>query len=70
MVRGQLVPNRSKSDHLLDANTSKPVTYSLTSRTSTNSQPIQAVSTAYYLGPLLNSGSGVDDNVARAPKKA
>ncbi len=50
--------------------TSNPATYSLTSRTSLNAHPIQTVSSVRDLGLLLNTGFSVDDNIARATKKA
>ncbi len=49
--------------------TSNGVTYSLTSRTSANAQPIQTVNSVRDLGILLNDGFSVDDNVAGATKK-
>ncbi len=65
----ELILNPSKKEHLPFGDTSKPVTYSLTSRTSTNTQLIQTVSTAPELGLLLKTGFSPDDNVAVLPKK-
>ncbi len=49
--------------------TSNSVTYSLTSRTSANAQPIQTVNSVRDLGILLNNGFGAEYNVAHATKK-
>ncbi len=62
-----LIP--SKSEHLPIGDTSNPVAYSLTSRTSPNAQPIQTVSSVRDLGLLLNTKFSADDNAARATKK-
>ncbi len=61
--------NPSKREHLPVGDTSNPVTYSLTSRTSFNAQPIQTVSSVRDLKLLLNAEFSVDDDVARATKK-
>ncbi len=66
----ELILNPSKKEHLPFGDTSNPVTYSLTSRTSNNAQLIQTVSTAPELGLLLKTGFSPDDNVARTTKKA
>ncbi len=66
----ELIFNPSKSEHLPIGNTSNPIAYSLTPRTSPNAQPIQTVSSVRDLGLLLNTGLSADDNVARATKKA
>ncbi len=66
----ELILNPSKSEHLPIGDTSNPVAYSLTSRTLPNAQPIQTVSSVRDLGLLLNTGFSVNDNVARATKKA
>ncbi len=69
MVRGlELILNPSKSEHLPIGDTSNPGTYSLTSRTSPNAQPVQTVSSVRDLGLLLNTDFSADDNVARATK--
>ncbi len=70
MVRGLGVNPQPKSEHLPIGDTSNPVAYSLTSRTSPNAQPVQMVSSVRDLGLLLNTGFSADDNVARATKKA
>ncbi len=66
----ELIINPSKSEHLPIGDTSNPVAYSLTSRTSPNAQPIQTVSSARHQRLLLNTGFDADDKVARAIKKA
>ncbi len=66
----ELILNPSNSDHFPIGDTSNPVAYSLTSRTSPNAQPVQTVSSVRDLGLLLNTGFSADDNVARATKKA
>ncbi len=66
----ELILNPSKSEHLPIGDTSNPVAYSLTSRTSPNEPPVQTVSSVRDLGLLLNTGFSADDNVARATKKA
>ncbi len=65
-----LILNPSKSEHLPTGDTSNPATYPLTSRTSPNAQPIQAVSSVHDPGLLLNTAFSADDKVARATKKA
>ncbi len=71
MVRGlELILNPSKSGHFPIGDTSNPATYSSTSRTSPNAQPIQTVSSVRDLGLLLNTGLNADENVARATKNA
>ncbi len=64
-----LILNPSKSEHLPGGDTPNPVTNSLTSRTSSNAHPIQAVSAARDLGLLLNAEFSADVNFARATKK-
>ncbi len=68
----KLIAPRKQADALqssLFANPQpNPATPSLTTRTSPNPQPIQAVSSVRNLGFLLNTGFSVDD-VARATKK-
>ncbi len=54
---------------MISGDASNPVIYCLTSRISSNADPIQTVSTVRDLGLLLNTGSSADDNVARATKK-
>ncbi len=66
----ELILNPSKSEHLPIGDTSNPVAYSLTSRTSPNAQPVQTVSSVRDLGLLFNTNFSADDNVARATKKA
>ncbi len=68
MVRGfyELILKPYKSEHLPDGDTSNPVAFSLTSRTSPNAQPVQTVSFVRDLGLLLNTGFTENDNVARA----
>ncbi len=67
----ELILNPSKSEHLPVGDTSNPVTYSFTSHTSPNAQPIQTASSVRDLGLLLNIGFSAGDNVAtRATKKA
>ncbi len=63
-------PQPFQSEHLPIGDTSNPVAYSLTSRTSLNAQPVQTVSSVRDLGLLLNTGFSAHDNVARATKKA
>ncbi len=67
MVRG-LGVSPSKSEHLPIGDTSNPVAYSLTSRTSPNAQPVQTVSSVRDLGLLLNTGFSAVDDIARATK--
>ncbi len=62
----ELILNPYKSVHLLDGDTSNPVAFSLTSRTSPNVQPIPTVSFVRDLELLLNAGFTENDNVARA----
>ncbi len=64
----ELILNPSKSDHLPIGDTSNPVAYSLTSRTSPNAQPVQTVRSVRDLGLLLNTNFSADDNVVRATK--
>ncbi len=66
----ELILNPSKSEHLPIGDISNPVAYSLTSRTSSNAQPVQTVSSVRDLGLLLNTGFSADDNVTHATKKA
>ncbi len=52
----EFIFNPSKSEHFPIGDTSNPATYSSTSRTAPNAQPIQTVSSVRDLGPLLNTG--------------
>ncbi len=52
----ELILNPSRSEYLPVGDTSNPVAYALTSRTSPNAQPIQTVSSVRDLGRLLNTG--------------
>ncbi len=65
----ELIINPFKSEHLPDGDTSNPVAFSLTSHTSPNAQPIQAVSFVHDLELLLNAGFSTNDNVVHATKK-
>ncbi len=65
----ELILSPSKSENFLAGDSSNPVTFSLTSRISSNAQPIQTVSAVYDLGLLLNTVLSADDNDARATKK-
>ncbi len=66
----ELILNPSKSEHLPVEDTSNPVTYSFTSRTSSNAQPIQTAHTVHDIGLIPKTGFSADDNVARATKKS
>ncbi len=66
----ELILSPSKSELLPVGDTFNPVTYSLTSRTSPNAQPIRTVSSVRDLGLLLNTGFSADDNVDCTTKKA
>ncbi len=68
MVRG-LGVNSSFKCYLSVGHTFNPVTYALTSRTSSNAQSIQAVSNILDLVLLLKTGFSADDNFARATTK-
>ncbi len=67
-----LVPNGQRtgtqSSTLPKVNTN-PGAYVLTTRTSSNAQPIQTVSTVQDQGLHPNTGFSADDNVTRATKK-
>ncbi len=53
-----------------NAYTTYPCTYSLISRSPSNAQPIQSISSVRDLGLLLNTGFSADNNVTRATKNA
>ncbi len=64
-----VILNPSKSEHIPAGDTSDLATYSFTSHTSPNAQPIQTVSSVHDLRLLLNAGFNDNDDVARATKK-
>ncbi len=71
MIRGLGVnPHPFQSEHLPVGDTSDPVAFYVTSRTSSNTQRTQTVSTGRDLGLLLNTGFSADNTAARATKKS